>query len=71
MQLNTYVEIGICGSYNDGDYRVSSAVGELSVDDMVKLRQAAACAIYEMERAWRNGPVYKSLHHTSEGNHNG
>ncbi len=36
-RLNTYIEVGICAGYMDGDYRVSAKVADLSRNQMSEL----------------------------------
>lgn len=58
-RLIEYVSFGICSGYGDADYRVSSAIADLSPEAMRELRVAATGAIALMEQTWQRGQEAK------------
>lgn len=59
-RLRTYVEVGICSGYGDGDYRIHLAdVENLSIHDMNELRRAFCVAIAQTERYWMEAQMKK------------
>lgn len=54
-RLNTLIEIGFCSGYQDGDYRVSGQIEDLSRERFAELlatiQWASSCAI----DMWRRG----------------
>lgn len=58
-RLIEYVSFGICSGYGDADYRVSSAIADLSPETMRELRVAATGAIALMEETWKRGQAAK------------
>lgn len=49
-RLIEYLSVGICASYGDGDYKVSCAAADLSVDQVREIRQTIPVAIATLER---------------------
>ena len=43
--LNTYIEVGFCSGYGDGDYRVNSSISTMDQKTYDKLRLAALDAL--------------------------
>ena len=60
-RLITYVEVGICSGYQDGDYRINCSVADLSRESFQELRLAMIYAIYQMEDMWRREQEKKNL----------
>lgn len=58
-RLIEYVQIGICASYMDGDYRISGDVANLSRQQMNELRHAFCGAIAITERMWAEAQMAK------------
>ena len=52
-KLNTLVEVGFCAGYGDGDYRVSTAVSNLSQNEMQELKATLIDAANCMVDMWR------------------
>lgn len=44
-KLNTFIEVGFCSGYGDGDYRVSASIAEMDNKQYDELRLAVLGAI--------------------------
>ena len=53
-KLIDYMTVGICASYGDGDYRVSSNVRNLSREGFKELQLATLGALRCAEDMWRD-----------------
>jgi hypothetical protein len=52
-ELNQLIGVGFCKGYQDGDYRVSAAVGDLSKKRLDELKLAMLSAISAADDMWR------------------
>jgi hypothetical protein len=58
-RLNSYIEVGFCSGYGDGDYRVSAAIRDMDRKRFEELKLAALSAIYCAEDMWRQSQAEK------------
>ena len=49
-RLIEYMSVGICSSYGDGDYKVSVAASDLSLQQVREIRQIVPVAIAALEK---------------------